>query len=109
MKLSKRSKKLALIVAVFFFAHLILQFGFLLWGFATGMAHFDNPNDNTLETKSKLYLNIYTVLSFPLLSVLDRMPLLDIFPSFFGYIPFILNSALWTLVFYFLIRKRFER
>ncbi len=102
-------KKLALIIAVFFFAHFILQLGFLLLGFSAGMEHFDNPDENTLKTKSELYFNGYTVLSFPLLFIADRMIPLGILPGILGYIPFILNSALWSLVLYFLIKKRFEK
>lgn len=74
------------------------------------MQSFDNPDDENLKTKSEIYFVGDTVLSFPLLFILDRMTfLVYALPGFLGYIPFILNSGLWSLVFYFLIRKKFEK
>lgn len=97
-------------VVAFFVIHFILELSFLLFGFSAGMQNFDNPDNDALEIKSEIYIWIYTVLSFPLLFVMDRMTFLSsILPGFLGYIPFILNSALWSLVFYILIRKNLRK
>ena len=74
------------------------------------MNHFDNPDNLIAKEKGENYFKIYTVLSFPLGYLLDRIPY--IFSEFVfgaGYLAFILNSALWSLVFYFIVRRFFRR
>src|SRR3989344_16982 len=100
----KFNKKLILIITIFFVIHFLLQFGFLFVGFAAGMQSFDNPDDENLKIKSEIYWKVYNILSFPLLFITDRIRFLDsVLFGLLSYIPFILNSALWSLGFYFLI------
>mgnify|MGYP001558351397 FL=1 len=103
-----------LFLVAFFVIHLILQIGFLLFSFGTGMAEFDNPNDSSLRIKGSIYDGVYSVLTFPVVFMFYNL----VFDSFFenypfaGWIwflfPYILNSALWTLILYFILKKIYK-
>jgi hypothetical protein len=75
-------------------AHLIATVGLLVYTFGAGMGRFDTLADRTwMEAASALLLN---VLAFPLLPLLSRLQSLRL-PGWWGYTPFIVNSAVWSL------------
>ena len=103
-------KKLFWIVITFFIIHLLLQFGAFLFSFSIGMGEFDNPDSSILRIKSFIYDGIYFILTFPIGFIFNL-----IYTSFLGsyyfsgyfwfFLPFILNSILWTFIVYFLSKK----
>ena len=107
-------KKLLIFAFLFFVLHLILQFSSILYSLASTMPVFDNPDipeADYLEFKGKIAEVIYLILSFPILTILMYLfpysqNWFEWFP-FFGWTPFILNSLLWSLVFYFIIKRMY--
>src|SRR3989338_1201211 len=94
-------KKLLIFAFLFFVLHLILQFSSILYSLASTMPVFDNPDipeADYLEFKGKIAEVIYL---FPY-----SQNWFEWFP-FFGWTPFILNSLLWSLVFYFIIKRMY--
>ena len=88
MPTRRRLALLLTVAAVHFFASLALLF----YVFGSGMARFDSGvvESEMPETVARW---AFAVLSFPLLPLLERMRLR--FPGWWGYIPFLANSALW--------------
>ena len=75
-------------------AHLAVTIGLLLFVFGAGMARFDTGGEPAwFEALCGRLLN---VLMFPLSMLLDRMG--QRFPGWWGYVPFVANSALWAAV-----------
>jgi hypothetical protein len=74
--------------------HFITSVCLLVYTFGGSMARFDSGAPPGLaETLAEWLL---AVLSFPLLTVLERLPELR-FPGLLGYIPFALNASLWGI------------
>lgn len=102
-------RKLYLILVAFFILHFVLQFGSLLLAAALGMDGFDNPDNMELVIRSDRYFMVYTVLSFPLLFTVDRIVPVNFFLyGLLWYLLFILNSVLWTFVFYLILKKFYK-
>ena len=72
--------------------HLLVSLALLLYIFGTGMARFDTGvvESELPETTARW---VFAILSFPLLTLLERLPIR--FPGFSGYLPFLANAALW--------------
>ncbi|MBI2107367.1 hypothetical protein HYT57_05275 [Candidatus Woesearchaeota archaeon] len=104
-------KKISWILFAFFMIHLVLQLGALLFSFGAGMSEFDNPDSESLRIKSFIYDGVYAVLTFPVALVFYNLvftpPLEGYFLAGWAWFlfPYILNSILWTLVFYFILKK----
>jgi|SRR3989344_9639688 len=106
-------KNIKRFVILFFIAHFVLQFVFLILGFGSTMALFDNPDNQFLDLRHKIYEFIFSVLNFPF--VLDIFPwilspvaiaqLPNVFEFSIFLFPFIANSLLWSTGFYFLLKK----
>ena len=72
--------------------HLITSIVLLLYIFGTGMARFDSgARAGAAESVAEW---VFAILAFPLLSVLERMPVAR-FPGLWGYVPFLLNAGVW--------------
>lgn len=72
--------------------HFVVSVLLLLYVFGTGMARFDTGA--AASFKESLAGWTFTVLSFPLLMVLERIPPAR-FPGLWGYVPFLLNASVW--------------
>lgn len=86
--------------ASFFAAHFISSVGALLWSFTTSAAHFDGRHVSWLSRN--LSGPAFEILWFPL-SLLDAPP--RVLPGLWGYLPTVLNSALWTAIVVLCLRK----
>ena len=74
--------------------HLVSTVGLLVYVFGAGMARFDSGVPGGWpETLARWLL---TGLSIPLLTVLERLPVLRV-SGWWGYIPFLANASLWGL------------
>ena len=74
-------------------AHLTVTVSLLMFVFGAGMARFDTGGQPAwFEAACGRLLNL---LMFPLSLLLDRR-LDQRFPGFWGYLPFVANSALWA-------------
>lgn len=85
-------------------AHLISSIALVIYTFGTGMARFDSGAAAGLD--EKLASGILTVLSFPLLTVLTKLPGLHL-PGWWGYIPFVANASVWGIA-AVLVRRRWR-
>lgn len=107
-------KKIVVYTFLFFVLHLILQTLSPIYGLGYGLQVFDNPDRPDaylLSLKSKISDTIFLIISFPVITIL-----IYLFPysqnwfnwfPFFGWTPSILNSLLWTLIFYFIIKRMY--
>lgn len=110
-KIRPTSKNIKKFIIVFFVSHFILQFVFMIVGFGSTMALFDNPDDQFLKIRNTAYNSIFNILSFPFVYIFSfiLIPLaMARFPNileWFGFLlPFIANSLLWSAGFYFLLK-----
>ncbi len=108
MKINK--KRLILYSFIFFIIHLLLQI-FSLFYTLTDIAAFDNPDipeAPLLKLESKIAEAFFTVLSFPILPILEKTfpASMNWFNGFSFYTLFILNSIIWTLVFYLILKYK---
>ncbi|MEA3255151.1 MAG: hypothetical protein U9Q22_04900 [Candidatus Altiarchaeota archaeon] len=71
------------------------------------MAHFDNPNDK-FEHMSDMWGAVAHILTFPMLTVLDKIgwhkTTISQLP-FIGYVPLFLNSIIWVSVIFLVANK----
>ena len=79
----------------------------MILGFGAGMQRFEGDASNILEIKYKIYWVIFSILSFPMLHIISIIPQNYITPGGLipGVLPWLANSFLWTLVFYFILKK----
>ena len=74
--------------------HLVTSIVLLLYLFGAGMARFDSGvRAGAAESVAGW---MFAILAFPVLSVIDRMPVAR-FPGMWGYVPFFLNGCVWGL------------
>ena len=74
--------------------HAVASIVLLVYVFGTGMARFDSGAPaGALESVAGA---VFTILSFPLISLLERVPSAR-FPGLWGYVPFLANASLWGL------------
>lgn len=74
--------------------HSVSSVGLLVYVFGAAMTRFDSGvPGGPAETLARWLL---TVLSIPLLTVFERLPVLRV-SGLWGYIPFLANSSLWGL------------
>jgi len=95
------SKKPATIFAAVFIAHFILTFATLFIAFGMTMHDFDNPAKDAAtgavrQVVADISMGIFTVLSLPLVFILQQVLPPQSLPGLAGYIPFIGNSLLWA-------------
>lgn len=93
--------KRALIVFVLAIVHFVLSFSFFLLSFGGGMSRFDAAGETSIG--ERIIDALAYVLLFPLVQLAVRIGG-GWLNGFFGYVPFILNSLLWAMAFYFIIR-----
>lgn len=86
--------------AIFFAAHFISSVSALLWSFTTSSARFDGRHVSWLSRN--LSGPAFEILRFPL-SLLDVSS--GALPGLWGYLPTVLNSALWTAIAVFCLKK----
>jgi len=73
--------------------HFAATIGLLLFVFGAGMSRFDAGGEpGWLEAACG---HLLSVLAFPVLTILDNWTSLR-FPGWWGYVPFVVNSALWA-------------
>lgn len=78
------------------------------------MAEFDNPDDSILRVKSSIYDGVYSVLTFPLVFLFYNLVFTyfletSVFSGWLWFLfPYVLNSLLWTLVFYLILKKFYK-
>lgn len=75
-------------------SHFVTSIVLLFYVFGTGMARFDSGAPASMTESAAGWA--FAVLSFPLLSLLERMPAAR-FPGPWGYVPFVANSCVWGL------------
>ena len=66
----------------------------LLYVFGASMARFDSGAPASATESIARW--VFAILSFPLLSLLERMPAVR-FPGLWGYVPVLLNASVWGL------------
>ena len=105
-------KNIKCFVILFFVAHFILQFVFMILGFFSVMAFFENPDSQFLSIKNTIYNYIFNILSFPFVFMFSRVlyPFEILYESstyrlFILLGEFAANSLLWSIGFYFLLKK----
>ena len=72
--------------------HLVASVGLVIYTFTAGMARFDSGATAGWAETVAGWLS--SVLSFPLVTLLQQVPLLRL-PGLVGYVPFAANAALW--------------
>ena len=98
-------KKLVYLVIAFFVIHFVLQLLSIFY-IASAM-HIGIETGQSLwwDTLSWVFFNIIT---FPFISLLGYLFSPFTLPTPFNLVLFLLNSVLWSLGFYFLVRNRFK-
>ena len=72
--------------------HFVLTVVLVIFTFGSGMARFDTPDGpHWTETVAS---SVVDVLVFPVLPLIDRPSLR--FPGLWGYVPFMVNSVVWS-------------
>lgn len=74
--------------------HVASSIVLLLSVFGAGMARFDSGAPASATESVARWA--FAILSFPLLSLLERMPAAR-FPGLWGYVPVVANGAIWGL------------
>lgn len=86
--------------------HAIISFGLFLHVFSAGMSRFDTGELPSLGEK---VLSIFsTIMLSPIfypLSIWGGKTFHNIFHGILGYIPLLLNSFIWALAIYWIIKK----
>ena len=74
--------------------HVVTSIVLLFYVFGSGMARFDTgAPERATESIARW---VFAVLSFPVLTLLERMPIAR-FPGLWGYVPVLANASLWGL------------
>ena len=74
--------------------HIASSIVLVLYVFGAGMARFDSGAPASVTESVAGWA--FAILSFPLLSLLERMPAAR-FPGLWGYVPVVANGAFWGL------------
>lgn len=104
-----KNKKI-LFPVLFSIIHVILTIIFLVLSFGSVMTHFENPNDEFLGLRSKIYDFIFNVLSFPTVFIFWRVTnpgvvrLSQMAGPLSFFLPIFINSSLWGVGFYSLCK-----
>lgn len=83
--------KLVLFIAISC-AHFMATGAALLAAFSASMGRFDSGRSPTLSESA--IEGVFSILIFPVLPLIKHVPMQ--FPGFWGYLPFAVNSAIWS-------------
>jgi len=106
-----KQSRLILYAFIILTVHFLLQASFIAYSFFLGMQRFDNPDTFTRGDiiKYKLSSTGADILTFPLIPLIDKTPLTNIFQEGRGIFAFVLNSLLWGSAAYLILRWRNQK
>lgn len=106
-----KNRKIVISTIIFGIIHFMTQIFILIMLVGYGMTLFDNSTNYKLELFIRMLDILFNILSFPIVFICNHIET-NVFYNFCaGWLPFVLNSILWSCIFYWLLKrlKKYQR